>query len=64
MIAIDESPIGTFIELEGTEDDILAMAAILERSATNFILDSYLALFRQHCSATGSSTAHMLFDEP
>ena len=64
VIAIDESPIGTFIELEGTEDDILTMAATLERSATDFILDSYLALFRQHCSATGSSTVHMLFDEP
>ena len=64
MIAVDESPIGTFVELEGSEQDILAMARTLERPASDFVLDSYLALFRKHCAARGSTAAHMLFDEP
>ena len=63
VIAIDEAPIGTFVELEGSEPDILAMAAALGRKPADFILDSYLALFREHCAATGAPADHMVFDE-
>ena len=64
VIAVDESPIGTFVELEGSEEDILAMATTLGRPTSDFVLDSYLALFRKHCAAQGSTATHMLFDEP
>ncbi len=64
VIAVDESPIGTFVELEGSEEDILAMSETLGRPTSDFVLDSYLALFRQHCAAQGSSATQMLFDEP
>ena len=64
VIAVDEAPIGTFVELEGGEPDILAMAAALGREPADFILDSYLALFRAHCAATGASAEHMVFDVP
>ena len=62
VIAVDEAPIGTFVELEGSEPDILAMAAALGREPADFILDSYLALFRAHRAATGASGDHMVFD--
>ena len=62
VIAVDEAPIGTFVELEGSEPDILAMAAALGREPADFILESYLALFRAHCAATGASADHMVFD--
>ena len=62
VITVDEAPIGTFVELEGSEPDILAMAADLGREPADFILDSYLALFRAHCAATGASGDHMVFD--
>ena len=62
VIAVDEAPIGTFVELEGGEPDILAMAAALGREPDDFILDSYLALFRAHCAATGASASDMVFD--
>ncbi len=64
VIAIDETPIGTFVELEGSEPDILTMAAALGRKPADFILDSYLALFRAHCAATGAATDDMVFDIP
>ena len=64
VITIDEAPIGTFVELEGGEPDILAMAAALGREPADFILDSYLALFRAHCAATGASAEHMVFAVP
>lgn len=63
VIAIDEAPIGTFIELEGSEEDIVAVAATLDRAPTDFVLDSYLALFLEYRAANGSSVTHMLFDE-
>ena len=64
VIAVDEAPIGTFVELEGSEPDIVAMAATLGRGPDDFILDSYLALFRAHCAATGASASDMVFDGP
>ena len=64
VIAVDEAPIGTFVELEGRESDILAMAAALGRQPADFILDSYPGLFRRHCAATGTSVSHMVFDAP
>ena len=63
VIAVDESPIGTFVELEGGETDILAMAADLGRPTTDFVLDSYLALFLKHRAEHGATATHMLFDE-
>ena len=63
VIAVDESPIGTFVELEGSEANILSMAAALGRPTTDFVLDSYLALFLKHRAAHGSTATHMLFNE-
>ena len=61
VITIDESPIGTFVELEGAENDILRMAADLDRSPSEFVRDSYLALFRKHQAVHGLSASDMLF---
>lgn len=62
VITIDESPIGTFVELEGAESEILDMADALGRPASTFVLDSYFALFLEHRKATGSTASHMLFE--
>jgi hypothetical protein len=47
-IAIDETPVGTFVEIEGGEEAIRRMHGALGRSASDFILDSYRGLFIQH----------------
>ena len=44
-IALDETPVGTFVELEGGERAILTMTYALGRTPADFILDSYRSLF-------------------
>jgi adenylate cyclase class 2 len=64
VAAIDETPIGTFVELEGAEAGIAAAAAALGRTAADYILDSYCGLFMRYREALGFRGAHMIFDEP
>lgn len=60
-IAIDETPVGTFVELEGDEAGIHRLTQALGRTADDFILDSYRSLFVQHRTRYGYDTADMLF---
>jgi adenylate cyclase class 2 len=62
-IALDETPVGTFVEIEGGEAGILAMTERLGRSASDFILDSYRSLFVKHRHASGSDSVNMVFTE-
>ncbi len=62
-IALDETPVGTFVEIEGGESGILAMTQALGRSAADFILDSYRGLFVQHRERCGVTGAHMVFSD-
>jgi adenylate cyclase, class 2 len=64
VVAIDETPIGTFVELEGTEAGIAAAAAALGRTTADYILDSYCGLFMRYREALGFRGRHMIFDEP
>jgi adenylate cyclase, class 2 len=45
IVAIDETPVGTFVELEGDEAGILSAASGLRRRPDDFILQSYRSLF-------------------
>ena len=47
IIAIDETPVGTWIELEGAEASILEVAGMLGRTPSDFVLASYRTLFLQ-----------------
>jgi adenylate cyclase class 2 len=62
VIAIDETPVGTFVELEGDEATIGAVAHRLGRSQSDYVLASYRSLFLEHRQATGGHGAHMVFD--
>jgi adenylate cyclase class 2 len=64
VVAVDETPIGTFVELEGTEAGITAAAAALGRTTADYLLDSYCGLFMKYREALGFRGAHMIFDEP
>jgi adenylate cyclase class 2 len=60
-IAIDETPVGTFVEIEGGEDGILAMTRALGRTTSDFVLDSYRGLFIKHRQEFGLTGTNMVF---
>lgn len=61
-VAIDETPVGVFVEIEGSEHGIEDMTRALGRTPSDYIVDSYRALFLQHRDARGLSGHDMLFD--
>lgn len=63
IVAIDETPVGVFVEIEGTEPGISAMADALGRSAADYILDSYRGLFLLLREEYGLGGADMLFED-
>ena len=62
-VAVDETPVGVFVEIEGTERGITAMAAAMGRSPSDYILDSYRGLFLKHREALGLPGPDMVFDQ-
>ncbi len=63
IVALDETPIGPFVEVEGGEDGITDMAKALGRGPSDYIVDSYRTIFSQHRQQHGLPVADMLFDE-
>jgi adenylate cyclase class 2 len=61
LIAIDETPVGVFVELEGGEPGIIATAGALGRGPADYLLDSYRTLFLKHCEERGVPPTDMLF---
>jgi adenylate cyclase class 2 len=62
-IAIDETPLGTFVEIEGAEAGIRAAAEALGRSAADYIVTSYRTLFLEDCERRGVQPRDMVFSE-
>lgn len=60
-IALDETPIGTFVEIEGGERAIMRLTLALGRSPDDFILDSYRGLFLARRGEFGLEGANMVF---
>ena len=62
IVAIDETPVGVFVEIEGAERGITEMTAALGRTPADFIVQSYYSLFMQHRQAQGTTAHDMVFD--
>ena len=62
IVAIDETPVGVFVEIEGSEQGIADMTVALGRSADDYIVDSYRSIFLQHRDQLGMSGSDMVFD--
>jgi adenylate cyclase, class 2 len=61
VIAIDETPVGTYVEIEGTDAGIAGAATALGRGPGDYVLDSYRALFVRDCAARNLPATDMLF---
>jgi adenylate cyclase class IV len=61
LIELDETPIGTFMELEGRPDAIDRAAKELGFSTQDYILTNYRSLFAEHCRRRGKKMDNMVF---
>ena len=61
LIELDETPIGTFVELEGPAEAIDRAAMELGFSKHDYVLKNYLVLYMEECRRKGEQPSHMLF---
>jgi len=62
IVAVDETPVGVFVEIEGGDRGIAQMAQALGRGPADYLLESYRGLFVQHCEQRGVPATDMIFD--
>jgi adenylate cyclase class 2 len=62
-IAVDETPLGTFVEIEGADAGIRAAAEALGRGERDYVIASYRTLFLAECEQRGVEPGDMLFAE-
>jgi len=63
LIELDETPIGTFVELEGPAEAIDRAAVELGFAKRDYVLKNYLVLYVEECRRRGEPPSHMLFPE-
>jgi adenylate cyclase, class 2 len=63
LIELDETPIGTYVELEGPPQAIDRVAQELGYSKQDYVLKNYLVLYVEECHRKGEQPRHMLFPE-
>jgi adenylate cyclase class 2 len=61
VITLDETPIGTFLEIEGPARWIDRTAKQLGFTPADYITLSYGALYQEHCRACGIAPSNMVF---
>lgn len=61
VVTVDETPIGNFLEIEGAGRWIDQTAKVLGFGPSDYVTDSYGALYRQYCQERGITPANMTF---
>jgi len=61
LIELDETPIGTYVELEGPPSAIDRVAEGLGHSKQDYVSKNYLVLYVEECRRKGEQPRHMLF---
>jgi adenylate cyclase class 2 len=62
IVAVDETPIGNYAELEGTEQSIGSLARRLGLTESSFLRQSYHSLYLGYCRLKGLAPENMVFD--
>jgi adenylate cyclase, class 2 len=60
-VAVDETPIGNYVEFEGTEDAIRALAGKMGIGESRFLRLSYYSLYVKYCQRTGEVPRFMVY---
>ncbi len=60
-LALDETPIGNYAELEGPEESIRLVAGAMGFDESRFSRASYYSLYAQYCRDRGESPGYMVF---
>lgn len=63
-LTIDETPIGTYVELEGDERGITELAEAMGRTRPDYVLESYRGLFAEAQAEGKIAGPDMVFDRP
>jgi adenylate cyclase class 2 len=63
LIEVDETPVGTYVELEGPPEAIDRAAGEFGYSRRNYLLKNYLTLYAEDCRRRGTAPGNMLFAE-
>ena len=63
LVAVDETPVGAFVEIEGGDRGIMETAGALGRGPADYVLDSYRRLYILDCDARGVPPGDMLFED-
>ena len=64
VISIDETPVGTFLELEGAAGIIQQVSAALGRTRKDYIIASYPQLLQKHRETHGLPIGDIIFSGP
>ena len=62
VIAIDETPCGVFVEIEGRKESVTRLAQALGRTPSDYITASYHRLWEADCAARGRTAGDMVFE--
>ena len=62
-LAIDDAPVGVFIEIEATPAEISRIAGLVGRTAADYRLESYPTLWRRWCDERGLGVRDMVFED-
>jgi adenylate cyclase class 2 len=62
LVEIDQTPLGTYVELEGPGEAIDRAAAALGFSRRDYVTKNYLTLYAEECRRKGVTPANMLFE--
>ncbi len=60
-VAVDETPIGNYVEFEGSEEGIRNLARRMEIAESQFLRFSYYFLYVEYCRGKGVDPGSMVF---
>lgn len=63
IVAVDETPVGVFVEIEGGDDGIHELAEALGRGPADYMVDSYRRIYINECAARGVRPTDMVFED-